>query len=54
MLASRTIALLLGTSLSAGCMVGPDYKHPDAPLADHYISHAGSADAPGASGQQPR
>lgn len=30
-------------------MVGPDYKHPDAPLADHYISRAGSADAPGAS-----
>lgn len=42
MLPYRTIALLLSSSLTAGCMVGPDYKQPDAPLAPHYISRGGS------------
>ncbi|WP_397458615.1 efflux transporter outer membrane subunit [Pseudomonas asplenii] len=36
----RTIALVLSTSLAAGCMVGPDYKQPDAPLADQYVGKA--------------
>lgn len=40
MLPYRTIALLLSSSLFAGCMVGPDYKQPDAPLADHYIGRS--------------
>lgn len=48
MLPYRTIALLLSSSLSAGCMVGPDYKQPNAPLAHHYISSAGLAATPGA------
>lgn len=48
MLPYRTIALLLSSSLSAGCMVGPDYKQPNAPLADHYISSAGLMATPGA------
>lgn len=48
MLPYRTIALLLSSSLSAGCMVGPDYKQPNAPLAHHYISSAGLAVTPGA------
>jgi len=42
MLPYRTIALLLSSSLTAGCMVGPDYKQPDAPMAAHYISRSGS------------
>lgn len=42
MLPYRTIALLLSSSLTAGCMVGPDYKQPDAPLAPHYINRGGS------------
>ncbi|WP_122335866.1 efflux transporter outer membrane subunit [Pseudomonas coronafaciens] len=40
MLPYRTIALLLSSSLCAGCMVGPDYKQPDAPLADQYIGRS--------------
>lgn len=46
----RTIALALSASLTAGCMVGPDYKQPNAPLADHYIGKAGltgQSEAPG-------
>ena len=43
MLPYRTIALLLSSSLFAGCMVGPDYKQPNPPLAHHYISSAGLA-----------
>lgn len=38
----RSIALILSASLSAGCMVGPDYKQPQAPLADHYQGWAGT------------
>ncbi|MBA6104670.1 MULTISPECIES: efflux transporter outer membrane subunit [Pseudomonas] len=40
MLPYRTLALLLSSSLTAGCMVGPDYKQPEVPLADHYITAA--------------
>ena len=40
MLPYRTLALLLSASLTAGCMVGPDYKQPELVLADHYITAA--------------
>lgn len=40
MLPYRTLALLLSSSLTAGCMVGPDYKQPEVALADHYITAA--------------
>lgn len=40
MLPYRTIALLLSASLTAGCMVGPDYKQPEVALADHYVADA--------------
>ena len=35
--AFRTLALVVGTSLAAGCAVGPDYHRPQAPLAEQYI-----------------
>ncbi|MER0040502.1 efflux transporter outer membrane subunit [Pseudomonas sp. MGal98] len=38
--AMRTLALVISTSLAAGCAVGPDYHRPDAPLADHYQGQA--------------
>lgn len=38
--AMRTLALVISTSLAAGCAVGPDYHRPDAPLADHYLGQA--------------
>ncbi|MEQ9724188.1 efflux transporter outer membrane subunit [Pseudomonas sp. WHRI 8822A] len=40
MSAMRTLALVISTSLAAGCAVGPDYHRPDAPLADHYLGQA--------------
>ncbi len=40
MSAMRTLALVISTSLAAGCAVGPDYHRPDAPLADHYQGQA--------------
>lgn len=40
MLPYRTLALLLSSSLTAGCTVGPDYKQPEVALADHYITAA--------------
>lgn len=40
MLPYRTLALLLSASLTAGCMVGPDYKQPEVVLADHYVTAA--------------
>ncbi|OLU13227.1 RND transporter [Pseudomonas sp. PA1(2017)] len=40
MLAMRPLALVISTSLAAGCAVGPDYHRPDAPLADHYLGQA--------------
>lgn len=36
----RPLALVISTSLAAGCAVGPDYHRPDAPLADHYLGQA--------------
>ncbi|WP_260958718.1 efflux transporter outer membrane subunit [Pseudomonas citri] len=33
----RPLALLVSTSLMAGCAVGPDYQRPDAPLSEHYL-----------------
>ncbi|ATY91452.1 putative outer membrane efflux lipoprotein [Pectobacterium atrosepticum SCRI1043] len=36
MLPLRTLALVVTTSVMAGCAVGPDYHRPDAPLADRY------------------
>ncbi len=38
--AMRPLALVISTSLAAGCAVGPDYHRPDAPLADHYQGQA--------------
>ena len=35
--AFRTLALVVSTSLAAGCAVGPDYHRPQAPLAEQYI-----------------
>ncbi|AOR61781.1 efflux transporter outer membrane subunit [Pectobacterium wasabiae] len=32
----HTLALIVATSLMAGCAVGPDYHRPDAPLSDRY------------------
>ncbi|WP_198918614.1 efflux transporter outer membrane subunit [Pseudomonas chlororaphis] len=36
----RPLALLVSTSLMAGCAVGPDYQRPDAPLSDHYLGQS--------------
>jgi NodT family efflux transporter outer membrane factor (OMF) lipoprotein len=36
----RTLALLISTSLSAGCAIGPDYVRPDTPLSEHYLGQA--------------
>ncbi|KHK65661.1 efflux transporter outer membrane subunit [Pseudomonas frederiksbergensis] len=33
----RPLAFLLGTSLMAGCAVGPDYHRPSAPLSSRYV-----------------
>ena len=33
----RTLVLLTFASVAAGCAVGPDYKKPEVPLADHYL-----------------
>lgn len=38
--AMRPLALVISTSLAAGCAVGPDYHRPDAPLADRYLGQA--------------
>ncbi|KAB0550711.1 efflux transporter outer membrane subunit [Pseudomonas argentinensis] len=38
--AMRTLALVISTSLAAGCAVGPDYHRPDALLADRYQGQA--------------
>jgi len=34
--ASRILALVVSTSLVAGCAVRPDYLRPDAPLAEQH------------------
>lgn len=38
--AFRILALVVSTSLAAGCAVGPDYLRPEAPLAEQYIGQA--------------
>ena len=38
--ASRILALVVSTSLVAGCAVGSDYLRPDAPLAEQYTGQA--------------
>ncbi|MDD2137685.1 efflux transporter outer membrane subunit [Pseudomonas kurunegalensis] len=38
--AFRILALVVITSLTAGCAVGPDYLRPKAPLAEQYIGQA--------------
>lgn len=38
--ALRTFAIVISTSLAAGCAVGPDYHRPDAPLPNHYLGQA--------------
>ncbi|WP_115552741.1 efflux transporter outer membrane subunit [Xanthomonas arboricola] len=40
----RLLAVLIATSLAAGCAVGPNYARPDAPLPDHYLGQAALAD----------
>ncbi|AIA71758.1 efflux transporter outer membrane subunit [Pectobacterium atrosepticum] len=42
MLPLRTLALVVTTSVMAGCAVGPDYHRPDAPLADRYQAQSAS------------
>lgn len=41
----RAIAFVLATSLTAGCRVGPDYKQPQAPLAEQFMGKASPASA---------
>lgn len=36
----RILALVVSTSLAAGCAVGPDYHRPDAPLAEQFTGQA--------------
>jgi NodT family efflux transporter outer membrane factor (OMF) lipoprotein len=36
----HALVLLLLTSATTGCAVGPDYRRPDAPLPQHYIGQA--------------
>ena len=36
----RILALLVATSLSAGCAVGPDYVRPDAPMPERFRGQA--------------
>lgn len=38
----RLLTAPLLAVLAAGCAVGPDYRHPDAPVPDHYIGQAGA------------
>ncbi|MEA9563285.1 MULTISPECIES: efflux transporter outer membrane subunit [unclassified Xanthomonas] len=40
----RLLAVLIATSLAAGCAVGPNYARPDAPLLDHYLGQSALAD----------
>ncbi|MEA9579581.1 efflux transporter outer membrane subunit [Xanthomonas nasturtii] len=42
--ALRLLALLIATSLAAGCAVGPNYARPDTPLPDHYLGQSALAD----------
>ncbi|WP_115526865.1 efflux transporter outer membrane subunit [Xanthomonas arboricola] len=42
--ALRLLAVLIATSLAAGCAVGPNYARPDTPLPDHYLGQAALAD----------
>ena len=37
MVLRRTLVLLTFASILVGCAVGPDYKKPEVPLADHYL-----------------
>ncbi|WP_311239029.1 MULTISPECIES: efflux transporter outer membrane subunit [unclassified Xanthomonas] len=40
----RLLAVLIATSLAAGCAVGANYARPDAPLPDHYLGQSALAD----------
>ncbi|MEA9588492.1 efflux transporter outer membrane subunit [Xanthomonas sp. WHRI 10064A] len=42
--ALRLLAVLIATSLAAGCAVGPNYTRPDTPLPDHYLGQAALTD----------
>ena len=44
----RILALVVSTSLVAGCAVGPDYQRADAPLADRYLGQAAVEQRPDA------
>lgn len=44
----RILALVVSTSLVAGCAVGPDYQRADAPLADSYLGQAAVEQRPDA------
>lgn len=44
----RILALVVSTSLVAGCAVGPDYQRADAPLADRYLGQAAIEQRPAA------
>jgi NodT family efflux transporter outer membrane factor (OMF) lipoprotein len=43
MFASRLMALLLGTSVVAGCAVGPDYRAPDVAMSSQFLGRAAVA-----------
>ncbi|SFS23833.1 efflux transporter outer membrane subunit [Pseudomonas sp. NFACC42-2] len=44
----RPAAFLISASLMTGCAVGPDYRRPDAPLPDRYLSQSSVEQRPGA------
>ena len=44
----RILAIVVSTSLVAGCAVGPDYQRADAPLADRYLGQAAVEQRPDA------
>lgn len=44
----RILALVVSTSLVAGCAVGPDYQRADAPLTDRYLGQAAVEQRPDA------
>jgi NodT family efflux transporter outer membrane factor (OMF) lipoprotein len=42
----RLLAAAIVAVAASGCAVGPDYRRPDAPVADHYLGQPAAAQAP--------
>jgi outer membrane protein TolC len=40
MQSKRSLAVLISTSLSAGCVVGPDYSRPELAMPEHFMGQA--------------